>query len=365
MGMSILSDEIRALLAEADFVHVNLENPITDKPFRPDKKGAALKGPAELSRFLVSNKISICNLANNHVMDCGKEGLEDTIRRLEEARILYYGVGKHLYLVVDYEGTRVALIASAHREGPMGNAHGLGPYYLSQQEITELVRHVKFEKSVDFVVYNFHGGTEFNLVPEPRRRAFFHKLIQCGVDVVVGHHAHVPQGYERLGDGIIFYGLGNFLFDLPYHGSKAFTNVSFLLKVDFERGRKIRFEQHYYLIDREKGQVILFDKERESLQRCIDKKVSVFKSEEQYQRAWLEEAFRVYLFNAPAYGDVFGCCVQLQKARQRGNLKFFDRLVIWARLAKRAIRDITKAHKRPFLMASVRRMFRYGLSDEV
>lgn len=354
---AVLSKEIKDFFREGGGVHVNLENPITDKPFRPDKKGAALRGPAELLHFIVSNGISICDLANNHIMDCGEEGLENTIKALEKIGISYYGIGKHPYLVVDHKDTRVALIASAHKEGPMGDMDELGPCYFSQKEIAKLVRYLRFEKRADFVVYNFHGGIEFNLVPEPRRRIFFHKLIQSGVDVVIGHHAHVPQGYERLENGVIFYGLGNFMFDLPYHRSKAFTNISFLLEMDFRRGEKIEFEQYYYWLDLDNGIIQPLDEKSEALRRYLERKMLVFESEAQYRKAWLDEALRVYMFNAPIQGEALNCLDHMRSEKP----EFSDHLITWAKIMKRFPRHITMSHKRPFLIGSIQRMLRYGL----
>ena len=361
MGRPILSDDIKENLIKADHVHVNLENPITDAPFRPDKKGAALRAPAELTDFLVDSRISICDLANNHIMDCGENGIRDTLEDLEKSGISYYGVSGHPYLIAEGDGVRVALIASAHKEGPMASACELGPLHLSLQETTELIREMRITEGADFIIYNFHGGTEFNLVPEPERRLFFHHLLGCGVDVIVGHHAHVPQGYEQLNKGIIFYGLGNFVFDIPYHREKAFTDVSLLLELVFEAGRRIRYRRSYNAIDRQTGITTPLGQERETLRKHIETGTSVFRTEDEYKKAWLDEAFRVYLFNTPtrAYGS----------GRHTDSLpldpSLSNHLLTWARLAKRAPRDLMRAHKRPFLLASFRRMLKYGLSNEM
>jgi hypothetical protein len=359
-GTPILSDEIRAILRGADFVHVNLENPITNRPFRPGKEGAALRAPTELGRFLTRNHIGVCCLANNHIMDCGEEGLGDTTDLLQEEGALYYGIGSHPYLLLDHEGIRVGLMASAHKEGPMGDAHTPGPCSFSQRETIELVRHLKHDERVDYIAYNFHGGTEFNLVPEPSRRRFFHSLDQYGVDVVVGHHAHVPQGYELLDGGVIFYGLGNFVFDLPYHRSKPLTNTSFLLQIDLEPGEDIRFERYPYYIDFERGQVLPLDEGRAYLRGLVEEKTLVFESEEQYQRAWLDEAWRVYL-NAPVPGEKSedrGHSPKTRREKRRG-------LARWTSPIKRIFRDVQRPDKRPLLMGSVQRILKYGFPNKM
>ena len=351
-GKPIWSDEIANILNQADFVHVNLENPITDRDFRLGKKGAALKAPIELVDYLTGHHVNICDLANNHIMDCGEEGLEDTIALLQKNRISYYGVGKyHQYLTIEHEDVKVALIASSHKEGPMGSMHQPGPYHFSEREAKEIIDCVKAK--VDYIVYNFHGGTEFNVVPEPQRRRFFHELIGYGVDIVIGHHAHVPQGYEQLESGIIFYGMGNFIFDLAYHRSKAFTNTSFVLCVDIEKNREIQFEQHYYLIDFEEGKVCLL--EDDALRTFIERKTLVFENEERYRQAWLEEAFRVYLCNVPIQVKGFSPSEYLQQVDQVQRKNCGD-----LRLAGRMILDVKRPNKRPFLVGSIQKILKYG-----
>ena len=119
-GDEILDEEILSVFREADYVNINLENPITNTSFRK-KKGSALKAPLNTAGYLRERYINICTLANNHIMDCGNAGLDDTIESLNENGIKFYGIGgHHPYLLINRGNIRVALIASCHREGPCG-----------------------------------------------------------------------------------------------------------------------------------------------------------------------------------------------------------------------------------------------------
>ena len=66
----------------------------------------------------------------------------------------------------------------------------------------------------DAVVVVFHFGTEYDPQPTGEQRALAHAAVDAGAAVVVGHHAHTLQPWERRGDALILYGLGNFVFDL-------------------------------------------------------------------------------------------------------------------------------------------------------
>ena len=56
---NVFSQEITSFFNQANFVHVNLENPITNQPFRKDKRGAALRAPLEVVNLLQKNNINI------------------------------------------------------------------------------------------------------------------------------------------------------------------------------------------------------------------------------------------------------------------------------------------------------------------
>ena len=78
-----------------------------------------------------------------------------------------------------------------------------------------------------------HGGEEFTTLPAPYTRNLYFKYLEFGADIVVSHHPHVPMNYERVGDKIIFYSLGNFIFDTDYQRAQPNTDMSVLIKINF------------------------------------------------------------------------------------------------------------------------------------
>ena len=78
-----------------------------------------------------------------------------------------------------------------------------------------------------------HAGEEFTPLPSPYTRERYHKYLDMGADIVVAHHPHVPMNYETVGDKVIFYSLGNFIFDTDYQRAQYNTDIGLLVKLNF------------------------------------------------------------------------------------------------------------------------------------
>jgi gamma-polyglutamate biosynthesis protein CapA len=94
-----------------------------------------------------------------------------------------------------------------------------------QRDVADLL------KRADVAIVSMHAGLEYMPKPNPQQIEFAHAAIDAGARVVVGHHPHVVQPWERRGDGVIFYSLGNLVFDQfqreeTQHGVLARVNFS-------------------------------------------------------------------------------------------------------------------------------------------
>lgn len=360
-GEEIFDDAIRALLRDADVCHINLENPITDASPRPKESGGAnLKAPLNTAGYLKERHVGICTLANNHMMDSGLPGVEETVRHLEESGIRYYGLGGHPeYLPVEHGGQKVVLIASCHREGPLWNGRTTAPYYFDIKKIRSLIAEIRKTEDPDAIIYNYHGGTEYNIVPEPKRRAFFHEIARAGADLVVGHHAHAPQGIETVDGKTIVYGLGNFCFDVPTHQNVAYTRDSYSLGVDVGDDGAISFSRYYHHIDLEKRMIVL--KNDDDRQECFRRRLQVFDSEERYRQEWYKDAFRVYCTNrfpnvprspGPTTGESVEKGAVFRKMKERGMGSVPSAAI------KTVVADLRHESLRPFFFGAIRHLIR-------
>ena len=99
--------------------------------------------------------------------------------------------------------------------------------------VKEVIHEIK--KICRWCVVVVHGGNEFYSVPIPEIRKKIQNILSLGADVIVCHHPHVVQGYEFYENGkkIIFYSLGNFLFDTDYQRCQRNTKIGCLLKIYF------------------------------------------------------------------------------------------------------------------------------------
>jgi len=196
----------------------NLETPLV-------REGQGVAGKCILAsdpkwmKFLYDAGVMLVSLANNHIMDYGPEGLYDTIRVLEEVGIEYVGAGGDVTkaeasLYVDLNGRKVAFLARSAvvvSSPCYAGKEKAGVAYLDLSKTKDMIRDCK--KHADKVVLLLHWGIEHYFYPSPAQRRLAGELIGAGADLIIGHHPHVLQGIERIGDGLVCYSLGNFLFD--------------------------------------------------------------------------------------------------------------------------------------------------------
>ena len=202
-------------VGEKDVFMVNLENPITtsndivDKEFnfkmRPKYVGALKRGG-----------IDAVNCANNHTYDFGPAGLMETMRVLDSVGIPFVGVGSNLEdsrqpLIYEVMGMRIGFLGFQGR-GAEWNATATKAGVAPRTDAVILADVPKLKPLVDFVVVNFHWGTELAEMPEEWQVLLAHHTIEAGADLIVGHHPHVLQGIEQYRGKVIAYSLGNFVF---------------------------------------------------------------------------------------------------------------------------------------------------------
>ena len=91
----------------------------------------------------------------------------------------------------------------------------------------------EIKKTCRWCVIVCHGGEEFTSLPSSYTRDRYHKFLEMGADIVVAHHPHVPMNYETVNDKVIFYSLGNFIFDTEYQRAQYNTEHGILVKINF------------------------------------------------------------------------------------------------------------------------------------
>lgn len=205
------------MLKNGDITIGNLEAPITGNGQEFKEKRFRFKSDPNAAKALKNAGFNVLTLANNHMLDFGKIGLQATLQNLAGQGILSVGAGENLAsarreAVITVRKKKIAFLAYSLTlptefyagETRAGTAPAYASYYRNDIARAKAV--------ADYVVVSFHWGTELSRQPKPCQVAVAHRAIEAGADLILGHHPHVLQGIERYKNGLIFYSLGNFAF---------------------------------------------------------------------------------------------------------------------------------------------------------
>lgn len=192
-----------------DFNLANLESPIiADCP--EGKTGTfTFCGDSRFLPYLKSNKL-ILNLANNHILNYGQDGLVQTKNYLSENNITYFPE----FTTKNINGLSF---------GFLGYDFISNPKLLPETLINDVK---KYNDSVDWLVVSIHWGNEYLPSAETWRTNLAHQLVDAGADIIHGHHPHVWQSYETYQDKLIFYSFGNFIFDQSWSDATSHSQIA-------------------------------------------------------------------------------------------------------------------------------------------
>ena len=236
----LLSEEILDFLNSADHVIPNVEGPIANAEQNTTQSGVQqLLHTIDPKAVKVLKKMNadIWNICNNHIMDAGPYGIESTLNMAKELGVQTIGAGMNIEearkpVIIDEAGGIGLFGVGYQRACRKADIDKPGCYSWSDLDaIQDTINEIKSKCRWCIVVA--HAGEEFTPLPSPYTRERYHKYLEMGADIVVGHHPHVPMNYETVGDKIIFYSLGNFIFDTDYQRSQYNTELGLIVKLNF------------------------------------------------------------------------------------------------------------------------------------
>lgn len=237
---NLLSSEILSFLHSADHVIPNVEGPVANAEQNTVTDGAAQLlhtiDPSAL-KVLRKMKADIWNICNNHIMDAGEYGIRSTLDFAEAENVQTIGAGLNIHQarkpVILNEAGGIGMFGVGYQRAcRKADEEKPGCYSWSDLEaIQQTINEIKAKCRWCIVVA--HAGEEFTPLPSPYTRERYHLFLEMGADIVVGHHPHVPMNYETVGDKIIFYSLGNFIFDTDYQRSQFNTEKGIIVKLNF------------------------------------------------------------------------------------------------------------------------------------
>ncbi|MFP4621149.1 MAG: CapA family protein [Bacteroidales bacterium] len=243
------------------FKIINLETSITTNDDPWPGKGIHYRMHPGNTNLLATAGIDFCSLANNHVLDWGRDGLVETLHSLENAGIVTAGAGKNLSeahkpAVLNKNGQRVILLSyGAPTSGILRNWGATpekpGVNLLTLQDKKAVRRIEKKIQSIkqpgDVVVFSVHWGGNWGFDVPPQQQKIARQLIdEAGVDIVHGHSSHHTRGIEVYKDKLILYGAGDFLND--YEGISGHDQyrddltLMYFPKIDPAKGKLISMQ---------------------------------------------------------------------------------------------------------------------------
>jgi poly-gamma-glutamate capsule biosynthesis protein CapA/YwtB (metallophosphatase superfamily) len=211
--------DLRPYTAKADLTMVNLETAVGTRG-EPEDKRFTFQTPPTAFDALANAGVDVVSMANNHGVDYGPDGLEDSLEAAKNAPLAVVGIGENrTEAFKPYEttirGTKVAVIgADAFRDPTTDNweASSDSPGIAVALDPDRLVRTVREAKQdADVVVVYLHWGIEYQGCPTDSQGEIAEQLAEAGATIVVGSHAHIQLGSGMLDDTFVSYGLGNFI----------------------------------------------------------------------------------------------------------------------------------------------------------
>ncbi len=185
-----------------DVVAVNLEGPITD--FQTSYCDLCFRFLPETAQLLAEQGVTFTNLANNHMFNQGQTGYEQTQTYISSAGLNYVGNPKGIddfySYIQEIDGYKIGWLGFNEIEAT-----------LDYEAATALTKEIA--EQTDFTIVAIHWGTEYVNTPSSSIQQHAHDFVSAGADMIWGTHPHAIQSIENYGDGMIFYSLGNLVFD--------------------------------------------------------------------------------------------------------------------------------------------------------
>ena len=192
-GQNHFFERVKAIFSEDDFTIANLECALTNYSKYQDKT-YVYGGRPEYAEILKAGSIEVMSLDNNHSYDYLKQGFLDTKEALTKAGVSYSY--RDEIAIKEAKGIKVAFISISS--------------WSSNEETVRKYLKAAEEQGAQLKIISVHWGSNYEEKQTREQESFGRMLIDCGADLVLGHHPHVLQGIEKYQGKYIVYSLGNF-----------------------------------------------------------------------------------------------------------------------------------------------------------
>ena len=240
---SLFGEKLIQLFKEADLTICNLEGALTDHGEICKKTGPVKVAPISAIEAYKQLGIDCCLLANNHVTDGGHQGMIDTMRTLDNAGIKHIGAGKNQneivrFIIQKVGGLNIGFynVSETMYNKPTKDTAGAWLYdeYIVCRELEQL------KKQCDYLVVLYHGGIEKFHYPSPVTRKRFHRMADCGANMILAQHTHCIGCEEYYNGSYLLYGQGDFLLK---NFAPGLTDTGLIVELVIENGQ-VQIKKH-------------------------------------------------------------------------------------------------------------------------
>lgn len=227
------------LWKDSDYVAGNLECVLLDNAsdYEKNDKEIHINAETKTANVLKENGFTLVSLANNHLADFKAKGVVNTLDTLDKVGLKHVGAGRNLTEAAEYDiqeinGVKIATIAVSEIIPKDFAARDSKAGILTTKTLKYYQAVKDASEKADLVIANIHWGVEYGMTETEAQQQLARNLINWGVDVVIGSHPHVLQPVEKYGDGIIFYSMGNFVFDQGWSRTKDSMVLNYYVDED-------------------------------------------------------------------------------------------------------------------------------------
>jgi poly-gamma-glutamate capsule biosynthesis protein CapA/YwtB (metallophosphatase superfamily) len=246
--------DLRPIVAGADLALCHLEVPLS-RTGQHISSWPAFNAPPQLARALRWAGYDACSTASNHSMDQGPAGVAATLEVMDAAGLGHAGMARtaneaHRSTMLDVRGLRVGLLSYTYGLNS-GRLPPDRPWLVKTIDPRRILADARAARQdgAQFIVVLLHWGQEYQSTPTPFQREVAKRLLAAPeVDLILGHHVHVVQPIERVGDKWVAYGIGNSLSNQTPSCCAAGSQDGVLVKVTVaEQAGRLRVRQLRYV----------------------------------------------------------------------------------------------------------------------
>lgn len=297
---SLFGEKICQLFSHVDLAICNLEGSLTDHADKCRKTGPVKVAPTSAVEAYKKLGIDYCMLANNHATDGGHYGMVETMQTLDKAGIKYIGAGKNKNEIAHSFVQKVGEmnfgfynVSERMYNEPTKNTAGAWLYdeYVVCREINEL------KSQCDYVIVIYHGGIEKFQYPSPETRKRFHRMADCGANIVITQHTHCIGSEEFYNGSWLLYGQGDFLLK---NFAPGLTDSGLIIELDIQDG-EVQIKKH--LVKSVNDLFVRYD-EKQDISGFYERSEKVVDEDYVYQQLqkFCDNELRLYLtaFKSPS-----------------------------------------------------------------